>query len=557
MNCTIPGPNIKVFGKAIHTLSKIGEDLYFEGQSDVLSLRTVNSSRSAYACFEFSRAFFQSYKISTLQQSKTQSSSSQENAVGIHCKALSKSCLSVFRSLSQIDKTVTKCKVSLSLDESRLEIQFHCKHGVVKTYKLHIEDADSIKALYDTDTMSSAFVVPTRLLADSMTHFHTTTDEITFSPCPTHLEIANVGDASVETKSNLMVTKVKLHQSEFNSYHTDKTNHLTFCLRELRAIAGFCDFVGAALRTVFEEAGSPIIFLVRSDRYTADFVLSTVNMGAGADVHPSGSVSNSASEHQTMTSQEVGSGTVRNGNSQMGDAISAHFPESNRPTPARYGHQSGDQELPYSCTESLHQSQHRNSQPSESCSSIHGTNCKTANNIDNSSPLQPEFFERDNTPDNGDIVATPLSMKGQEQTKAESPYVGSFGTVSCQSQGVMASIGGMSIDASSSEAYNGGMHMHTASQRRARKKFAEDDATALSGSEHLSHASGAPTSLVTAIATTVRNSDGETEEEDEEFVPATPPQRKRFKSLYRTTDDTPMATHLDDGDSMEQVSVDY
>eukprot|EP00041_Stephanoeca_diplocostata_P035428 m.1248129 g.1248129 ORF g.1248129 m.1248129 type:complete len:134 (-) comp24697_c0_seq7:2335-2736(-) len=116
---------------------------------------------------------------------------------------------------------------------------------------------------------------------------------------------------------------------------------------------------------------------------------------------------------------------------------------------------------------------------------------------------------------------------------------------------------GMSIDASSSEAYNGGMHMHTASQRRARKKFAEDDATALSGSEHLSHASGAPTSLVTAIATTVRNSDGETEEEDEEFVPATPPQRKRFKSLYRTTDDTPMATHLDDGDSMEQVSVDY
>lgn len=451
MNCTIPGPNIKVFGKAIHTLSKIGDDLYIEGQDDILSLRTVNSSRSAYACFEFSRSFFQSYNTGSLQNSTMHDSASQQELAGIHCKALSKSCLSVFRSLSQIDKTVTKCKVSLSLEESRLEIQFHCKHGIVKTYKLHIEDADSIKALYDTDSMSSAFVVPTRLLADSMTHFHTTTDEITFSPCPTHLEIANVGDSSVEMKSNLMVTKVKLHQSEFNSYHTDKTTHLTFCLRELRAIAAFCDFVGAALRTVFEEAGSPIIFLVRADRYTADFVLSTVNMGFGAESHTNIDGSSGASQQQSGTARDCSNRSGAEGNSQGLDALSIRSPDSVRPTPRQCEHQSPDEEVPYSYPETVNQSGYEQSlsyrEGEESTKILHIT---TEVNNSTETYSQSQVFLRQESvsvrpiaSDRHEVHGTPRAGSGKEQVDAQSPYVASFGTASCRSQSIVPSAGGV------------------------------------------------------------------------------------------------------------------
>ena len=72
-----------MFGKAIHSLSKIGDEIYFEALSDAVSifllniegqfinmnlniifqlaLRTVNSSRSAYACFNFAKSFFMQF----------------------------------------------------------------------------------------------------------------------------------------------------------------------------------------------------------------------------------------------------------------------------------------------------------------------------------------------------------------------------------------------------------------------------------------------------------------------------------------------------------------
>ncbi|XP_057585499.1 cell cycle checkpoint control protein RAD9A isoform X3 [Hippopotamus amphibius kiboko] len=116
MKCLVAGSNVKVLGKAVHSLSRIGDELYLEPLEDGLSLRTVNSSRSAYACFLFARLFFQQYQAATPGQHP------------LRCKILMKSFLSVFRSLAMLEKTVERCCISLNGRSSRLVVQLHCKY---------------------------------------------------------------------------------------------------------------------------------------------------------------------------------------------------------------------------------------------------------------------------------------------------------------------------------------------------------------------------------------------------------------------------------------------
>ena len=49
MKFVVPGSNVKLLGKAIHCLAKIGDEVYLEPTRDSLALRTVNSSRY-YCC---------------------------------------------------------------------------------------------------------------------------------------------------------------------------------------------------------------------------------------------------------------------------------------------------------------------------------------------------------------------------------------------------------------------------------------------------------------------------------------------------------------------------
>ena len=40
--CVMPGKHVKVFGKAVHTLSRLSDDLYVEASPTRLALRTVS-----------------------------------------------------------------------------------------------------------------------------------------------------------------------------------------------------------------------------------------------------------------------------------------------------------------------------------------------------------------------------------------------------------------------------------------------------------------------------------------------------------------------------------
>ena len=70
MRCVIPKAHLKIFARAVHSLAKIGDDLYLDAGEGGLAISTINSSRSAYATYSFRAAFFSSYEPPPVRMSR-------------------------------------------------------------------------------------------------------------------------------------------------------------------------------------------------------------------------------------------------------------------------------------------------------------------------------------------------------------------------------------------------------------------------------------------------------------------------------------------------------
>ncbi|XP_067883035.1 cell cycle checkpoint control protein RAD9A-like, partial [Heterodontus francisci] len=178
MRCLVTGGNVTVIARAIHALARIGEECYLEALEEGLTLRTVNSSRSAYACFLFSPLFFQKYESGVLipPGDSDLSGTQQEN---FHCKIAMKSLLAVFKSPASMEKTVERCKMVLGRGRDQLVIQLLCKYGITKTHNLSFQDCETLQAVYTKDTCPNTLRAQPKLLTDTVIHFPTNLEEVT------------------------------------------------------------------------------------------------------------------------------------------------------------------------------------------------------------------------------------------------------------------------------------------------------------------------------------------------------------------------------------------
>uniref|UniRef100_A0A8D0GZC0 Cell cycle checkpoint control protein n=1 Tax=Sphenodon punctatus TaxID=8508 RepID=A0A8D0GZC0_SPHPU len=274
MRCIITGGNVKVLGKAIHSLSRVGDELYVEPLQDGLSLRAVNTSRSAYACFLFAPLFFQQY------QPGGQGSGSVAETV--RCKVLMKSFLAVFRSLPSLEKTVEKCLISLSPRASRLRVQLHCKYGVTKTHDLSFQECESLQAVFDTEQCAHTLRALPRLLVDAVVHFPLTLAEVT-------LEVSQGGRVNFrsyveeETEpSRMMVTELCLSEDEFQAFHVQQETRVTFCLKEFRGLLSFAESTSLPLSIHFDAPGRPAVFALEDSLLQVHLVLATLSEPDGS-----------------------------------------------------------------------------------------------------------------------------------------------------------------------------------------------------------------------------------------------------------------------------------
>ncbi|KAM9850158.1 cell cycle checkpoint control protein RAD9A [Aulostomus maculatus] len=262
MDCTVTGWNVKVLAKAIHSLSRVGDELYVEPQDDGLSLRSVNSSRSAYACFLFAPLFFTRYAI--------------PSGHTFRCKMLIKSVQAVFRSLASLEKTVEKCHIALDEQKNRLTFTLHCKHGLLKTHNLSFQDSESLQAVFDRDCYANVFRAQPKLLVDTVVHFPPSLEEVTMSVSDARMWVRNHVEDEAE-QSKAMLTELCLASDEFDHFAVKAHNSITFCLKELRGLLLFAESTGLPISMYFDEPGSPVVLSVTDSVLEGNFVLATLS----------------------------------------------------------------------------------------------------------------------------------------------------------------------------------------------------------------------------------------------------------------------------------------
>lgn len=261
MDCVVTGGNVKVLAKAVHSLSRIGDELYVEPQEDGLALRSVNSSRSAYACFLFSPLFFSRYTTNC------------DNS--FRCKMAIKSVQAVFRSLATLEKSVEKCHMKLDEERSRLTFTLHCKHGLLKTHNLSFQDSESLQAVFDKDSCANIFRAQPRLLVDTVVHFPPSLEEVTLSVSNDRMWFRNHVEEAAEP-SKAMLTELCLASDEFDHFSVQVQNSITFCLKELRGLLLFAESTGLPISIHFAEPGSPVVLSVTDSVLDGNFVLATL-----------------------------------------------------------------------------------------------------------------------------------------------------------------------------------------------------------------------------------------------------------------------------------------
>ncbi|KYM92613.1 Cell cycle checkpoint control protein RAD9A [Atta colombica] len=265
MRCVIPGGNIKTLAKAIHTLAKIGDEMYVNPQEESISFRTVNMAKSAYSNFTFHRNFFSYYDLGNLDEEEAQK-----------CKISMRSAMTVFKSAHTLDKHVETCHIHLEMDACNLVFILKYKNGINMSHLMPILDSEKLQASYTKASMSNELTSRARTFTEALQNFPQNLIEITLQITPHKLLFRNyVDDASLMV--NTTRTQLAFGIGEFDRYTFGNETSITFCLKEVKALLVFSESVGIPITASFGTAGRPILFTVKSPAFETNMLLSTLS----------------------------------------------------------------------------------------------------------------------------------------------------------------------------------------------------------------------------------------------------------------------------------------
>ncbi|KAL1419757.1 hypothetical protein MTO96_004675 [Rhipicephalus appendiculatus] len=239
MKYTIPGPNVKLFGRAVQTLTKIGDEVYVIADDRTLSLKAFSASRSSYMCFSFERSFF---------------SASEIESEGYRGKLSARSSLLAFRSVQTLDRTVEECVVELTGDQALVSLRF--RRGLTKRFWLPLIEYEELQFSFRADSYARSVCGQAKLLSDVLGNFPVNVPEVTLRLSPDRLDVFTHLEGADTQRS--VRTSVSVQAAELDDLQcSGDAAELTVCLRGLRAALGF--FEGLTVRLQLDEPGMPLV----------------------------------------------------------------------------------------------------------------------------------------------------------------------------------------------------------------------------------------------------------------------------------------------------------
>uniref|UniRef100_A0A8D2NLY8 RAD9 checkpoint clamp component A n=1 Tax=Zosterops lateralis melanops TaxID=1220523 RepID=A0A8D2NLY8_ZOSLA len=116
-----------------------------------------------------------------------------------------------------------------------------------------------------------------RLLADAVVHFPPMLAEVTLGTGPGgKISLRNYVEDEAEP-SKTMVTELWLAEDEFQSVAVTPGSHITFCLKEFRGLLSFAEASNLPLTIHFDEPGRPMIFTLDDTVLEVHLVLATLS----------------------------------------------------------------------------------------------------------------------------------------------------------------------------------------------------------------------------------------------------------------------------------------
>ncbi|KRY92602.1 Cell cycle checkpoint control protein RAD9A [Trichinella pseudospiralis] len=314
MNCVISSGNLKVFSRALQALSKLpGEDLYLEAKPEGLFLKTVNASRSGYACFQFSPKFFISF-IRGVDTPISDSSLNRRVAFVDHtsenyCKISMKSAVLTLRALTNAET----CEIKIAFAESALKITLHFKYGIIRKYCLSLIECEAMQSLFDRNTCKNRVVAPCQTLLEAVHRsFQLNQEEVTLLVSDQEMMFRNFVEDEPEP-DKVPKTELRLNVAEFLTFDVHVKSELTFTLKEFRALLHFVEYFHVPIVFLFSEPGKPIIFsLENCGDFSAEYVLATlsvqyssIQITPGSKQNNSTSISENASQEKSVLKNSV------------------------------------------------------------------------------------------------------------------------------------------------------------------------------------------------------------------------------------------------------------